>query len=140
MAYDCNLCGCIGFGNAGALASHKATSRACKLGRVHMRVRTEDRQEPILDHPTGNDYISMTQPCALGTGTSTPFSDFCKASQPASRFDYTLHMVAFIRQYRNTLGLSVRDTQKLLGLLFHPEFSLEDVQVKNVNDLRSNCF
>lgn len=146
-AYDCDLCGCSGFGNAGALASHKATSRTCKLARVQRRAYTQERQEPLLDHPTADDYISMSQPPDPGIGTSNtqrdfgpmlsiPFNDFCKASQPISRFDSTLHMVAFIRQCRNSLGLSVRDTQKLLGILFHPEFSLEDMKVKNLSDLR----
>jgi hypothetical protein len=150
MAYECCLCGCKGFSNAGALASHKATSRACKLGRSRKDTDTGHDFRALVEQENSHSYddlVNLTNHLVDDVGTSdsprgfesvfsTPLSDFCKGSQPQSRFDSTLHLVAFIRRCRNTLGLSVKDTQKLLGLFFHPKFSLEDVHIRNVSDLQ----
>lgn len=154
MVYDCDICGCTGFRNPGALASHKTTSRACRLSATS-REEVDDDVKPqvdVQDQPSGferqtaHEYISMVDPLFSSLSTTpignhvedvlcTPLSEFYKASQPAYRFDSTLHLVAFIRQCRNTMGLSMKDTRRLLSLLFHTEFSLTNIDVKNVSDL-----
>lgn len=145
MLYNCNICRCVGFKNPGALASHKSTSRACKLARACKEGNHEVGQPSSPVRRTADEYISMLSPVAYQVCPpsadsveeilGTPISEFCKAKQPKDRFDSTLHLVAFMRQCRNTMGLSIKDTKRLLGLLFHPDFSVKNICITTVNDL-----
>lgn len=119
MNYNCDICICKGFKNPGALASHKATSRACKLallGKGNEPLEHTQLGDRVIS--TANECIQMIHESDVRLDSlfasqhaheilSTPVDSFFKAGDPQQRFDSMLHIVAFIRQCQNTMGLSV---------------------------------
>jgi len=145
----CTRCGAINFSNRGALASHQASTRCRAVDNSLKRKYLYEAHVPKVDSTVAiegfvseqvdnvTNYSSYTQSDGVRPSISVDLSLSHVGQDEHEKESYssTNHLVYFIRNCRNKMGLTENDTNALLELLLHPLFDMSTVPFRNVGDL-----
>lgn len=140
----CELCGAKNFTRLNGLHAHQRSPLCIQNRRQHDSFKpaseASDRgvkRKATDEHGAGP---SSTVPEFAGTNVEDDFDSLYDLDESEgtgkAAYNSTLALVNWIRHCRSTIGLSNSDIQSLFkGVLFHPSFALNDVNVRSVSEL-----
>ena len=145
----CTRCGAINFSNRGALASHQASTRCravdnslkrkllheAHVPEVSLTVATKGFVSEQVDNVSNHPSCSQGDHVRPSISVDLSLSHVGQDEHEKESYSSTNHLVYFIRNCRNKMGLTENDTNALLELLHHPLFDISTVPFRNAGDL-----
>ena len=128
-------CGAKKIPHKGTLIGHQRQGRYSIATIVRSRTNCiKEEPAPLQDMaPSSFAYASTCQDDF--DLINVEFETSIDIKRPLPNFDSNLQLIQFIKNCRNIRGLSRVDTNSLLLTLFHPSFKMEEVTLKNWQDI-----